>query len=125
MQICQRHWNMIRTEIEKHGLTEFVSKSGEEAMERSPALTDPTTGIPDPLMLVTIMLTERAVMAGGSSMLMPKEDGTERCPCCEALAHTEGDRKEVEVFWTEGPVLGVVDYFVELGIIPAPPAEQH
>lgn len=68
---------MLRAEVDKHGLTHLVSKDGDEAVTRLVA-----DGNGDPLMEVHNMIVARFLDWLGMDLMLPNEDGSERCPLC-------------------------------------------
>jgi len=89
MKFCQTHWDALRAAITERGLFGLVAKSGEEIVRKQIAEiesgeTSKTTF--DPLMGAQNTIVSRALFLVGIDILLPNEDGTERCPICHLQA---------------------------------------
>lgn len=82
MKFCDRHWQLLRAAINKRGLTP-LTKSGEAHVA---ALAEKREGPFDPLMGAHNMIVVRVLDGAGLILLVPNEDGTEKCPQCFAQA---------------------------------------
>jgi hypothetical protein len=76
MKFCQPHWDKLKAAIEARGLMSRVASSGEQAAAQLAA------GKPDPLMAAHNAIVGNALGKVGLELMMPNEDGTERCPIC-------------------------------------------
>lgn len=90
MKFCQPHWDALRGEIERRGLSRLVAKGGTAAAERMAREIEGTAGPDDfdPLMAAHNLILNNAMdvckRAGASPLvlMMPNEDGSDRCPLC-------------------------------------------
>ena len=123
MQICDKHWQMVRNKIDEHGMAHLVCQSAEAANDviRDAVDNGGTFQRYDPLLACNIMLIEAAVQCGGLGLLAIQSDGSVVCPVCEAMKHCgENESPEsMEEEWTEGPVLRALDQCRERGLVPA------
>lgn len=76
MKFCTDHWQKLRAAIEARGLTRFVAKDGKHAAAQFVA------GKPDPLMDAHNRIVAHALDCRGIALMMPNEDGSDRCPLC-------------------------------------------
>lgn len=122
MKICADHWAKVREAIKARGLDHLGAKSGQEAM--ADAVTQLQGGETqyDPLMDCNNMIWGRGLELGGLYLMGQKEDGSEYCPICEALAHMEpalGETKEQqERYWIDGPADAALKCAREKGLVP-------
>lgn len=129
MRICKDHWLKLRNRITDLGLSHLVAKSGEEAHAQ---MVDELQGRDDkknydPLMSCNWMIVNHALEKGGLQVMMPKEDGTDRCPICEAWEHRHdsalpGDKEvtkeDFEDYWISGPTNAALAHARQLGLVP-------
>lgn len=87
MKMCQRHWDGLRAEVDRLGMSHLVAKDGAEAVDRA------VKGEDDPLMRCYWMITNRALEAIGLDLLVVGPNGEEVCPQC---AYNEGCGCETE-----------------------------
>lgn len=113
MQFCTDHWNKLRLAIANRGIDHLVAKDGEAAITNEIAKLSGETGSYDPLMACHWMITNRALEFGGLYLMFPKEDGSQHCPVCEALLHSDGD----EGYWIDGPADVALRECKERGLI--------
>ncbi len=118
MQICDKHWQDIRTALDNLGLTPLIASSGEELEGRLNAMiaggsVDIKTY--DPLMVANMAISKQALEQGGLYMLGAKEDGTDYCPLCELAAHTDPD---APAEWIKGCTEAIKANCDEAGITP-------
>ena len=99
MRICQTHWDKLRAALKERGLDHLGAKSGKEAVDD--AVTQLSGGDTDydPTMACFYMISSKGLEIGGLYMMGTDEQGNERCPICECVAHGAGD----ENFWINGP----------------------
>lgn len=93
--MCADHWAALRGAIEARGLAELVAATGEEAARRMQAEAHEGRTIDnfDPLMGAHMAILTNALSARGVDIMLPNEDGTERCPLCFlTLDHAAGCR---------------------------------
>jgi hypothetical protein len=76
MRFCSAHWDDLRSKIEAAGLSSFISSGGEEAAKRMVE-----NGF-DPLMGAHNAIVGNAMDAAGFAIMMPNDDGIDRCPLC-------------------------------------------
>lgn len=87
MRMCSEHWASLKAAIDARGLTQFVAKSGEEAVSR--LVSDDMRAGFDPLMGAHNALIANLLLDRGLALMA--EDG---CPLCVAIASCgcgEGD----------------------------------
>jgi len=92
MRMCQPHWDQLRKAISDKNLMHLVAKSGEEAIARMITELEDKPDQPsarDPLMEANLSIMSQALDQGGLYLMSPKEDGTDYCPLCEVVVHTE------------------------------------
>lgn len=98
MRMCQPHWNALRKAIDDRGLGSFGAKSPEEA-KRSIVTELEGRGAEndfDPLLTCNNMIWAEGLKRCGLVLMTPNEDGSERCPICEA-------QKQYGEWWIQGP----------------------
>jgi len=88
MQICKKHWAELRKAIEVRGLSEFVSKTSEEAankiqeeVKNGKRLTRDQF---DPMIAANFALWNNCADVGGIGLL-----AIEGCPLCELIDNCE------------------------------------
>jgi hypothetical protein len=125
MQICDKHWKMMRAAIEERGLSGLVAQSGEALMERTLAEADgsATPAGYDPLAACNWMVMGRAIESGGLYLM-----NGDFCPICEAMKHTahlprQGETEPVGEAWVEnhwiaGPADAALGYCREHNLVP-------
>jgi hypothetical protein len=115
MRFCTDHWDRLREEIDKRGLTPMISGNGEEAARRqeSEIKEGATLANFDPLLGAHWLIVQHALEFLGPRLLVPNEDGEHRCPLCfmrdehdEHCANPTCDRPKGDDFqdWIEGAV---------------------
>ena len=90
LKFCQPHWNKLRTAIDARGLSGLVAQGGENAvarqfdqLQRSQNAEEAVTKTNfDPLMGAHWAIVNNAMNLVGLSLMLPNEDGSERCPLC-------------------------------------------
>jgi len=112
---------MLRAAIKERGIDHLCAKTGQEA-HRDMQLDIEQRGQEheyDPLMSCYWMIMNRGMEIGGLYMLRNNEDGSQRCPVCEASKHKTDDQttEYVEGFWTNGPADVVLKECQERGLI--------
>lgn len=76
MRMCQEHWDKLKEALRERGLMGLVPQGGEAAAKLL------SEGRPDPLMAAHNAIVGNAMDAFGIAIMMPNEDGSERCPLC-------------------------------------------
>src|SRR5579859_4119178 len=76
MRFCDPHWKKLRAAFKERGLDKYVAKDGAQAA------LDLIEGKPDPLMAAHNAILSNVMDRVGLEVMMPNEDGTERCPLC-------------------------------------------
>lgn len=87
MKFCTPHWDQLRAAIKERGLDGLVAKDGEQAVAKLTdqlEKNDTTKTNFDPLMAAHNAITGRVLEIVGLNLLLPNEDGSERCPLCFA-----------------------------------------
>ncbi len=125
MQICEKHWGMLRAAVEECGMSHLVARSGEHAMQNVAHElqgTAPEVETFDPLMAANMAIMSAALSQLGLYLMA----GT-HCPVCEAMKFTadwplvEGGQRAgeawVEKHWTTGPVEAELHRARELGLM--------
>jgi hypothetical protein len=117
MQICEKHWAMLRLAIETRGLSQFVVTDGETAMKQALDQLDGHDAPYDPLASCAWMIMGRATQQGGLYLMTG-----DYCPICEAVKHTNLDgvpvpQAEVEKHWTDGPADAALAECKRLGMV--------
>lgn len=82
MRMCPECWASLKAAIDARGLTQFATKSGEEAVARLVS-SDPRAGF-DPLMGAHNALVANLLSARGLALMA--EEG---CPLCTVIASCE------------------------------------
>ena len=95
MQMCDKHWELICQAIKDNGIWHLVANDAAEAVERIAAKN------PDPLVAATMMIYGEAMKCGGPYLVMPRPDGGEYCPVCEAMVHATGPDDKGKVWTSE------------------------
>lgn len=113
MQICKEHWEKLRAALATRGLDHLGAKSGEQAVADMNADLEGDERAYDPLMGCNWMITSRALSIGGLYLLGTKEDGSQYCPVCEAVA---GGVEEKD--WIDGPADAALAHCREAGLVP-------
>lgn len=126
MKICERHWGMLRAEIDRLGLGHLVATSGEQAhAQLSRQLKDGEAAKTtfDPLMAANNMIWSQALQTAGLAAMAPHEDGSERCPICFLDAAHKAGCKDPDCAWTyeatwiPGPCKAAFDEAKRLGLV--------
>jgi hypothetical protein len=110
MKFCQPHWEELKKAIDDRGLGHLVSKSGEEAVERTARAhegTGPTKKDVDPLLAAHNNIVSNALASGGIYMMGTDEEGNRFCPVCEAAKNGHGD-------WIELAANGIAETIASL-----------
>lgn len=76
MRFCADHWADLKAKVDAAGLSAFISNGGEEAVRRM------TEDDFDPLMGAHNAIVGNAISTAGLAIMMPNEDGSDRCPLC-------------------------------------------
>lgn len=89
MQMCQPHWDQLRADIDKYGLSHLVAPDGRAAMDMAVRQLEGQDAPLDfdPLMSAFWALSSMATSFIGLSMMMG-----DKCPSCELRDYN----------WTEG-----------------------
>lgn len=107
IKMCIKHWNMLKDEINKQGLRKFVSKTGEEVMDKLEGDQEDIENF-DPLINANIRLCGMLI----SEVQRHGDDIAEGCPVCRSTNH---GLKETD--WIGDAVADQHDYAVEKGLI--------
>ena len=95
MKLCDRHWEELRAAIKAKGIWDLVASSGEAlkpVVERDLAGKAPERPEHfDPLLAATFAIYNNGLRAGGLYLMMPDEEGNDRCPICEGLRNGHAD----------------------------------
>lgn len=100
MKFCQGHWDRLRKAIDDRGLGHLVAPDGKAAaqqmadqLERADRGEEPFTPVNyDPLMAAHWAIVNAvSALAPGIALhlMMPDEDGSEKCPLCYANDQAE------------------------------------
>ena len=113
MKMCQHHWDMLRKAINERGLSSFVSKSGEVAVE---SLKENKF---EPLLGAHNAITMNTLSTVGLSIMAPNEDGTETCPICFLMSCPCDDPECSKKYegWINRAADDQVDIARELGLL--------
>ena len=129
MKMCDKHWEVIKEETKKNGLWHRVAKDTNELAERSEKFRKgeiPEKEAFEPLIQVCMMIYREAAHIGGPYLMDQKEDGTDYCPICEAMEHSQGKsdddghiytKEEIEKIWTVDACTAVKEQAKELGVL--------
>lgn len=111
MKMCQLHWVALRDAIEMRGLSGFVSKDGQTAIDRT--VNDlhgaPATQTFDPLMAANFAIWSNALDQGGLYLMQG-----DCCPICESEKHG-GPTAE---WWIANAAQEQLNKARELGLLP-------
>jgi hypothetical protein len=122
MKICKPHWDKLRTALRERGIDHLGAKSGKEAADD--AVTELQGGDPeyDPTMACNNMIWSQGLKMGGLYLMSQKEDGSEYCPICEAIAHMQPPsgmtKEEQERSWIDGPADAALAESRRRGLVP-------
>lgn len=85
MQFCQPHWEELKAAIDQRGLSQFIARSGEEAIEHTVRELQGQDTVVDfePLLMANNMLWNLSMNVIGLEMMAVNEQGAHRCPVCE------------------------------------------
>ncbi len=121
MKICQPHWEKMKAEIEKLGLSQFISKNSKEAFNRMTSDAVDLDVMPaDPLMMANNMIWSRSIEHLGLYLMAVKEDGSHFCPLCEVnekLPPLPETNTPCGEYWLETLMPHIKTAFVEAGWI--------
>lgn len=124
MKACQRHWDMLREAIRVRGLEDLVAKDGEQAIKNVVSELEGTANARstfDPLMAAYFMIVNNSLAYCGPVLMMPNEDGSQKCPIC--FIQQEHDKvclePQCEKFetWIERSADGALDAAKKLGLV--------
>lgn len=76
MKFCTDHWAKLRAAISERGLDKLVANDGAQVAQ------DLVDGRPDPLMAAHNAIVSNAAGKVGLAIMMPNDDGSDRCPIC-------------------------------------------
>lgn len=112
MRMCQQHWNALRAAIEERGLSSFVSKDGQTAIDRT---VDDLHGAPtkqtfDPLLGANFAIWSNALDQGGLYLMQG-----DCCPICESVKRG-GPTAE---WWISNAANEQVNKARDLGLLPS------
>lgn len=86
MRFCDAHWGKLRAAIAERGLAHLVAVDGCRAVANAAA--EMTAGRTvtnfDPLMGAHWAIVNRVMDVTGLAVMLPNDDGSERCPLCYA-----------------------------------------
>ena len=102
MRICQEHWDQLRAIIASKGLDQFVSKDGEEAVQR---LKDGGVDS-DPLIMANAMISFAAIESFGMGAM------GDHCPLC-LVKEAAGDDEAHD--WLDGCTDAIYNRYKEEG----------
>lgn len=125
MKFCLPHWDALKAEIERLGMTALIAKSSEELHERlkNELESGTTKDTFDPLMGAHNLIVSRALDMVGLELMGKNEDGSEICPLCYLNAAHKRGCKEPGCTWTydktwiSGPCGLMFDEAKRLGLI--------
>lgn len=123
MKICEPHWDKLRTAIKDRGIDHLGAKNGKDAVDN--VAEELQGGQPDydPTMACNMMIWNQALKMGGLYLMGQKEDGSEYCPICEAIAHMSPPpgmtKEQQERSWIDGPADAALDECRKRGLCPA------
>lgn len=122
MQMCEKHWTMLREAIEARGLTPFIAKDGQEAMQQAIDQIEGDDTHYDPLAASNWLITGRALEMGGLYLM-----SGDYCPVCEVMKHMSqtpivpggppAGEAWVEKHWIEGPADAALAECVRRGMV--------
>lgn len=125
MKFCTDHWQKLRDEVARQGMESLVPTSGAEAMAK--LASDLEAGASrvsfDPLMGAHNAIVANAMRYVGLELLLPNEDGTDRCPFCFLqVKHVEACKEPAcewtyEKSWIPGSVNEQREHAIRLGLI--------
>lgn len=107
-KMCIEHWNQIRAEVEKQGLTKFVAKSTEDLQRKL------ESGERDPLMGAHNAIMGAVIEKGGLAWV-----AVNPCPYCFVIGQRAANGITEPLDWIEGAVEDELNYFKEKGLITA------
>lgn len=104
--MCIEHWNQIRAEVEKQGLTKFVAKSTEDLVRLM------NEGGRDPLMGAHNAIMGAVIEKSGMAWITVNP-----CPYCFVIGQRKANNITEPLDWIEGAVEDELNYFKEKGLI--------
>lgn len=86
--MCQPHWDELRQAIDDRGLSHLIAQGGERAARN--LVDEAQNGLSiknfDPLMAAHNAIWGNALDLAGLAVMVPNDDGSDRCPYCYILA---------------------------------------
>lgn len=95
MKMCQPHWDAIRKEVERSGLSHLVAKDGRQAMDNMVAEIEGRESDFDPLMAANWAIFSAYLQDVGLGAMVG-----EVCPLCKVEEHRAGLAEN----WIKGSV---------------------
>jgi hypothetical protein len=120
MKICQTHWDKLKSAIDDRGIGHLGAKSGEQALDNAVEEIEGRPADFDPIMSCNYMIWNHALEMGGLYLMGKKDDDSDFCPICEAVAHKPDDSEAqwVEDYWIQGPAEAAMKECRERGLAP-------
>lgn len=117
MNFCKKHWDAIKEDVERLGLSRFVAQSGEQAVEHIVREFEGESTVVDfePLLGASGQLFSIACNFIGSSVMFAAE-GDERPPCPVCAIETYD--------WCEGAVAQAVKEAARRGLMTSEEIDQ-
>jgi hypothetical protein len=123
MRMCQPHWEKLKQKIEERGISRLVSKSGEVVAGKIAKEIESGAGTKetfDPLMSAHNAIVSNAMDTAGLEIMMPNEDGSDRCPICflqQSCKCGAPDCKERYEQWVEFAARDAFERAKSLGLV--------
>lgn len=85
MKMCQLHWEMLKSSVEKYGLGHFIANDGKEATEHLTRELEGENTVVDfePLLGSHNQLLSIAIQFTGGQVMALDDEGNHKCPVCE------------------------------------------
>lgn len=125
MKFCMDHWNALKAAVEARGLGHLIARSGDAVAGRvsTEATQGPSKETFEPLLGAHNAILSNALRIAGLAVMMPNEDGSERCPLCFLITNCgcpeKGTPQCAFAKWIDHAADDMVTAAKELGAIPA------
>ena len=119
MKMCVEHWKALKNAIIERGMGQFIAQGNDAVarVQRAQEKEDATTF--EPLLAAYMNITQHAISLIGLSVMVPDDDGAERCPICYGVAHCGcGRGEQCDILqWITYAADAELGYAKELGLV--------
>jgi hypothetical protein len=95
MKFCKSHWDELRKALDDRGLMNLVAKDSQQLMDKmAKEIADgqPSAATFDPLIGAHNAILSNALDIVGLDLMMPNDDGSDKCPLCYAITNCRCNR---------------------------------